>query len=155
IKNYLYAYGMKQGGGTLPEELALIRAEIDRVAAILGKLRAPATAAQLPRKIALNAVVAGLQRLLADSIQLEGKHIAVELQLAPDEPQGVASEDVLKQSLINLVKNAAEAISASGTITLATRTRIYLHDRFYAQIGVYDDGPGIAPELMLRLFKPG
>jgi signal transduction histidine kinase len=153
IKNYLYILGMKQGGGQIPEELQLVRSEIDRIAAILGNLRQPVTNA--PQKISLNKVVSSMHRLFAESFKVENKSIAIELQLAPEEPQVVASDNALKQILINLVKNAAEAIVGSGTITLGTRTRIYLNDRFYAQISVRDDGPGIAPDLMLRLFKPG
>lgn len=161
IKNYLYVLGMKQGEGQLPEEIQLIRAEIDRVAAILADLREP-KAASAPRKLSLNKVVTSMHRLFAQAVAAEGKRIAVELELAAEEPQVVASEDALKQILVNLVKNATEALSdradsaeGSGTITLATRTRIYLHDRFYAQVCVRDNGPGISHEQMLRLFKPG
>jgi signal transduction histidine kinase len=155
IKNYLYVLGMKQGEGTLPEEIQLIRAEIDRVAAILADLREP-KAVTPPRKLSLNKVVTTMHRLFAQAFQAESKHLAVELELAPEGPQVLASEDALKQILVNLVNNAAEAIgNVNGTITLGTRTRIYLHDRFYAQISVRDTGPGIAHHLMLRLFKPG
>jgi signal transduction histidine kinase len=153
IKNYLYVLGMKQGEGKLPEEIQLIRAEIDRVAAILSNLREPKAAAA-PRKISLNKVVTTMQRLFAQSFLTEGREITVALDLAPEEPQVLASEDALKQILVNLVKNAAEALS-KGTITLETRSSIYLHDRFHAQLTVRDDGPGIAPEVMQRLFKPG
>lgn len=153
IKNYLYLLGMKQGEGSMPEEIQLIRAEIDRVAAILANLREP-KAAGTPRKLALNRVVTTMQRLLAQSFQADGKQITVAVDLAPEDPQVMASDDALKQILINLVKNAAEAMS-SGTITLETRSGIYLHDRFHAQLSVRDDGPGIAPDVMQRLFKPG
>ncbi len=153
IKNYLYVLGMKQGEGKLPEEIQLIRAEIDRVAAILSNLRDP-KAASTPRKLSLNKVVTSMQYLFAQSFQADGKLITLALELAPEEPQVLASDDALKQILVNLVKNAAEALS-KGTITLETRSGIYLHDRFHAQLSVRDDGPGIAPEVMQRLFRPG
>ncbi len=155
IKNYLYLLGMKQGEGTMPEEIQLIRAEIDRVAAILSQLREPVSLAGPPRKISLNKIVTSMHRLFASSFQADGKRINVELQLATDDPQVFASENALKQILTNLVKNAAEAINGEGTITLATLRRIYMHDRFFAQISIRDNGPGIAPDLMTRLFKPG
>ncbi len=155
IKNYLYVLGMKQGGGELPEEIRLIRSEIDRVAAILAELREPKST-DLRRPLALNKIVTSMHRLFAQAFRADGKHIAVKLELAPEEPTVVAGENALKQILVNLVKNAAEAMGdKGGTITLGTRTRIYLHDRFYAQISVRDDGPGIPMDLMLRLFKPG
>jgi signal transduction histidine kinase len=167
IKNYLYLLGMKQGGGTIPEEFQLIRTEIDRVAAILSDLRKPESAPSAPRDLSLNKLVTGMYRLFADSFQAEGRGIKVELQLAADDPQVFASESALKQILTNLVKNAAEALGGNGAlsaekalsgekvITLATQRRIYMHDRFFAQISIRDNGPGIAPDLMTRLFKPG
>jgi len=146
--------GMKQGDGSIPEELQIIRAEIDRVAAILAGLREPPVPSA-PAKLSLHRVVSSMHRLFVSAFQAEGKRITVELQLAYDEPLVFASEQALKQILTNLVKNAAEAIPAEGTITLATKARIYLNDRFYAQLSVRDNGPGIAPELMARLFKSG
>ncbi len=154
IKNYLYILGMKQGEGQMAEEIQLIRTEIDRVAGILSQLREP-KATSVPRKMSLNKIVTSMHRLFASSFHAEGKRITVDLQLATDDPQVFASENALKQILTNLVKNSAEAIVGEGTITLATQRRIYMHDRFYAQISIRDDGPGIAQDLMTRLFKPG
>ena len=155
IKNYLYVLGMKQGAGQLPEEVQLIRAEIDRVAAILAELREPSAATSAPRKLPLNKVVSAMHRLFANAFQADGKRITVELRLTDGDPQVFGSESALKQILTNLVKNAAEAIAGEGTITLVTHSHVYLHDRLYAQLSVHDDGAGIAPELMSRLFKPG
>lgn len=73
------------------------------------------------------------------------------------EPCLRADAGQLKQVLINLVKNAADAIGKDGTITLRTRTeprglgpgadaRVLLE--------VSDTGPGILPEVQKRLFDP-
>jgi signal transduction histidine kinase len=55
----------------------------------------------------------------------------------------------LRQVIANVVVNAAEAIEATGTITIdATRTA----DR--ATLTVTDDGPGIAPGVRDQIFEP-
>ncbi|MBI4327812.1 MAG: hypothetical protein HY674_21480 [Chloroflexi bacterium] len=67
-----------------------------------------------------------------------------------------ADADQLKQVLINLVKNAADAIAKDGTITLRTRTETRGRGPAAARaiLEVSDSGPGIPPEVQKRLFDP-
>ena len=67
----------------------------------------------------------------------------------------VATNPVLiKQILVNLLKNAAEAVNDGGTIQLVTRDG-YSSDRgTHIEIIVQDNGPGIAPQLQGKLFQP-
>lgn len=61
---------------------------------------------------------------------------------------------LIKQILVNLLKNAAEAVSDGGTIQLVTRDG-YSSDRgTHIEIIVQDNGPGIAPQLQGKLFQP-
>ena len=63
----------------------------------------------------------------------------------------------LKQVLINLVQNAAEALGTGGAIKLrAIQSRMVLADRMrdILVIEVEDNGPGIPPEVQKRLFDP-
>ncbi len=56
----------------------------------------------------------------------------------------------LNQVFMNLVLNAAQAIVGAGTITIRTRS-----DGESAVVEIQDDGPGIAPETLDRIFEPG
>jgi signal transduction histidine kinase len=73
-------------------------------------------------------------------------------------PHVQADPGQLKQVLINLVKNAADAMGRDGVITLRTRTeRRGLGPRashHVAVLEVSDTGPGIAPDVARRLFDP-
>ena len=69
----------------------------------------------------------------------------------------------VKKSLMNLLTNAAEAIGKNGVITIATRHLLVgeadgengdLAPGKYVQLTVSDNGPGIAPEYMHRIFEP-
>jgi signal transduction histidine kinase len=63
----------------------------------------------------------------------------------------------LKQVLINLVRNGADAIDGAGTVTLRTRAaRAPLGggDRDVVVLEVSDTGKGISPEAEKRLFDP-
>jgi len=69
----------------------------------------------------------------------------------------------IKKSLMNLITNAAEAIEDSGAVTIST-TNQYLDEPLkgyeemrigeYAMLTVSDDGSGISPEDLERVFEP-
>ena len=92
--------------------------------------------------------------LMASS--LENQRVQVTLEPGPDL---CVSADAahLKQVLINLVRNAAEAIDGEGAITLRARaSRATLHggDTETVILEVSDTGRGIPPEVEKRLFDP-
>lgn len=62
----------------------------------------------------------------------------------------------IRQLLVNLIKNALEAIgehSTEGTITLSAQ-ELVLKGQTFAELTVLDSGPGINPELLPKLFDP-
>lgn len=64
---------------------------------------------------------------------------------------------LIKQVLINLVRNAVEAIEGAGTVTLRVRSghaAIRGQSRKVAILEVIDTGKGIPPEVEKRLFDP-
>jgi two-component system nitrogen regulation sensor histidine kinase GlnL len=94
------------------------------------------------------------------------RHIRFVENYDPSLPPVLGNRDQLIQVILNLVKNAAEAIgidTSEGEITLTTafRTGVRLHvpgsqERVSLpiELSVRDNGPGIPPELMSDLFDP-
>jgi signal transduction histidine kinase len=72
----------------------------------------------------------------------------ITLQIADHLPHVHGNEEMLKQCLINLIKNAQEAME-EGVITVCTR---YVDDTVYLEVG--DNGPGIPEELQEKIFSP-
>ena len=69
----------------------------------------------------------------------------------PDDPVSVdGDQDQLQQLVLNLVLNALDAMPRGGRVEVA------LHPREDGQVElrVLDTGPGIAPQVMPRLFDP-
>jgi signal transduction histidine kinase len=64
------------------------------------------------------------------------------------------SADTLKQKLVNLMKNAVEAMSAGGRIEIINGGRIRRGDRSYFLLSVKDNGPGIPLEFRSHIFSP-
>jgi signal transduction histidine kinase len=75
--------------------------------------------------------------------------ITPRLEIAPAVGEIVADRDHIKQVVLNLALNAVQAMSAGGVLTLAVTG-----GRDRAIITVSDTGPGIAPEVLPRIFDP-
>ena len=63
------------------------------------------------------------------------------------------------QALLNLARNALQAVDGHGRIVLRTRAVANTHigpvrHRLAVQIEVVDDGPGVPPEIRSSLFYP-
>ena len=74
-------------------------------------------------------------------------------------PDLVGDKEQLIQVMLNIVRNAAQAMQGKGSITLRTRiarqvTLIKRRHRLATVIQVIDDGPGILPELSDKIFYP-
>jgi signal transduction histidine kinase len=95
-------------------------------------------------------VFARLQRLLATD--LTAHEFQLTTLVEPETLEVAVDVDLLDQALINLVRNAIEALrdTSTGRITLSARRvpdgRIV--------IAVADNGPGIAPDQRDRIFVP-
>ena len=95
-----------------------------------------------------------------------GRHIRFTENYDPSLPPVSGNRDQLVQVLLNLMKNAAEAIgdqAIDGEITLTTAYRPGIRmqlpgstDRIALplEIGIRDNGPGVPPDLLQHLFDP-
>ena len=95
-----------------------------------------------------------LRELMAPQLRESSIDLAVEHAV---ETMVLADPEQIKQVLINLVQNAAEALGKGGTIKLrAVESRIALGGRMrdVVIIEVEDSGTGIPPEVQERLFDP-
>ena len=87
----------------------------------------------------------GIQRLM--QVQAERRGIAWHWDLASTPLRAELDVQQLEQALLNIVKNALEAIGEHGNITIRTTlSPPALH--------IENDGPGIAPDVQRSLFKP-
>jgi signal transduction histidine kinase len=69
----------------------------------------------------------------------------------------LADPQQIKQVLINLIRNAADSIASSGTITLRALDAKLRHRKSSepaVTLEVHDTGPGIPAEIQPRLFDP-
>jgi two-component system nitrogen regulation sensor histidine kinase NtrY len=95
-------------------------------------------------------VFARLQRLLAG--ELAGRNIELTTAVEPETLEVSADIELLDQALINLLRNAMEALrdGQPGKIALTGSLEAGGH----VMIAVADNGPGIAPDQREKIFVP-
>jgi HD-like signal output (HDOD) protein/nitrogen-specific signal transduction histidine kinase len=139
------------------QDCDLIESELRRVARILEQLRMPSqtTPEHLPRPagIDVNALVADVARL-AQLGRPEFKNIRIQLKLDETLPPLASNADKLKQILVNLVFNAAEAMPDGGEILLMTARRAAAKGSENLEITVQDNGPGLPAHVLDSLYLP-
>ena len=139
----------------LEEYTAMIVREADRLRGLVDRMVGPVNP---PRFEPIN--VHRLTEHLAQLLRAEaGAGITVATDYDPSIPELHADADQLIQALLNLGRNALQALGAQGRITIRTGTRRRftigaVQHRLVACVEIADDGPGVPPELRESLFQP-
>ncbi len=97
--------------------------------------------------VALQRLFIRLQRLVAG--ELATRNISLDLAVTPETLEVAADPELLDQGLINLLRNAMEALRDGGHITLSA-----FQENGRVVIVVTDNGPGIAPDQREKVFVP-
>ncbi len=100
------------------------------------------------RETDLNALVSGMNGLLA---QLAGPGVAVALDLSSAPVTAMVDAGQMQLALVNLARNAVDAMPDGGTLTVSTRA---LPDGTGAALAVADTGHGMAPDVLRRAAEP-
>jgi two-component system nitrogen regulation sensor histidine kinase GlnL len=161
IKNPLG--GIRGAAQLLERELAdaeqreftqVIVKEVDRLQSLLNRLLTPS---RLPRVEPLN-IHEVLERVRT---LLTAEFPAIEIKRDYDTslPDLTGDKEQLIQAILNVTRNAAQAISARGEIRISTRiarqvTVARQRYRHAVAVSIEDDGPGVPPGIAERIFYP-
>lgn len=104
----------------------------------------------------LNPLVRALAEFQREQMALRG--VRLELALADGLPPVQIDETQMRQAVLNLLRNGADATveSGGGMVTLSTQLRAAAEAESepLVELCVRDEGPGIAEELAGKLFEP-
>jgi nitrogen-specific signal transduction histidine kinase len=154
IKNYLKIVAQKiPGEANILQEFGILREEIDRVSTILQRLNSMSSAAPVTGIVDINGIIEGMLSLYGSSL-FSSCGITIEKNLEPSLPPVSGDRDSIKQILLNIWKNAAEALSAGHRVAVTTKGPATNNGRDFVEITLGDSGPGLPPEVRQRLFQP-
>jgi signal transduction histidine kinase len=143
-------------GSAAADDAMVIGLEIERLEKIVRdflQFARPADPALRPLMVA--EAFADVGQLLGEQLEMRRR---IRIATEPSPGMAVMADPAqLKQVLINLIQNAADAIGSDGTITLRaarSRQRLRGEEIRVVMIQVADTGPGIPPEAQSRLFDP-
>jgi HD-like signal output (HDOD) protein/signal transduction histidine kinase len=162
IKNYLSVLDHKLAQREpVTGEMSILNEEIDRVGQLISGLAELKPDPDAPRTADLVSVVDEVLRLFrATAFIPDNVEIVVNMHEPARRIEG--DPDVLKQILVNLLKNAIEALAPrGGRIEIVNRGHIKRDRKLYLELVVSDTGPGLPAEVLAKLFsevgssKPG
>jgi signal transduction histidine kinase len=157
IKNYLSILDSKLARREpVVGEMSILNEEIDRVGQLingLADLQPTELSRAAPMTTDVGAVIDDVLRLFRAT---EFVPASVQMVVRSAEGPGAidGDADMLKQILVNLVKNAVEAMPEGGRIEIANRGNVNRERKLYLELVVTDTGPGLSADLLANLFAP-
>ncbi len=145
------------------EFLQIILEEVDRLDRVVGNvldLARPNQGTAVPTDV--NAIVRRTLQVL--STEPGSDDLRVDSVLEPELPRVAIDPEQLRQVLMNLFRNAAQAMKGRGRVTVSTRLRFGRGTRSgtgtsaseepFVELTVADNGPGISQKVLENLFMP-
>lgn len=155
IKNYLAILDSKLlRQEPVTSEMSILNEEIDRVGQIVNGLAEMQPGAVAAGNTDVNVVLAAVVRLF-NTTEFVPASVRI-VTGGQDQPGHItASGDIVRQILMNLMKNAIEAMPQGGEITVANDGILNRDGRVYLELSIRDTGPGIPADILVTLFSPG
>ena len=139
----------------LKEYTRVIIDEADRLQKLVDRILGPSN---LPNKRSIN--IHHVLEHVRSLLMAEGEHhINIKRDYDPSIPDIEADSDQLIQAVLNIARNACQALDEEGTITFRTRIEqkytlgMHRYD-LVARIEIIDNGPGIPDDMLDKIFFP-
>jgi two-component system nitrogen regulation sensor histidine kinase GlnL len=152
---------MEMSSPELAEYTSVIIHEADRLQALVDRLLAPHRRPRMVGDVNIHEVCERVRAVVAAEFP-RGLHIARDYDISI--PEFRADREQLIQALLNVVHNAAEALTeriAAGDAHIVLRTRVARQVtigkqrfRLALELHVQDNGPGVPEEIRDRIFHP-
>jgi signal transduction histidine kinase len=147
ILGYLSVLRMRLKAGDSGELLDRIEAEVKRIDEIVrGLLEMGRPSRGKAQPLLVGPLIDACVRMVSSARDAQGLQVEVS---CPPELYLRAEPGPLSQVLVNLLLNAAQAMGGAGRVRVVVEASAP-----QGTIAVEDEGPGIAPEVLPRLFTP-
>ncbi|RDH82810.1 MAG: nitrogen regulation protein NR(II) [endosymbiont of Galathealinum brachiosum] len=141
----------------LKEYTQIIIGEADRLQSLVDRMLGPNN---VPKKhnVNIHQILEHVRQLIQVELA-EDAHVYFKLDYDPSLPDIMADSDMMIQTVLNITRNAVQALNGNGEITFKTRplrnfTIGHTHHRLVLQTDIIDNGPGIPEEIQEQIFYP-
>lgn len=137
------------------EYTRVIIREVDRLQNLVNRMLGPN---RLPERLPVN--VHQVLEHVRQLVEAEAPATVYFLRdYDPSIPELIGDQEQLIQAVLNMVRNALQAIGDEGYIALRTRARRQftiggIRHRLVVQVDIEDSGPGIPPTMLDKIFYP-
>lgn len=158
IKNYLFLLNRKLDEDSQGKKaIAILNEEITRIGTLINEMSDPAYAGKA--RNGKTDIISLIKNLIAlfDETGFIPASTQITTHTADKHPEKIlinAPENLLKQIMVNLIKNAVEAMPDGGTIMIIHQGLIEQEGKTYYSLSIKDNGPGIPEHILKNLFLP-
>lgn len=139
-------------GGRLPKDskdAAIVHEIVSRIDALDALMKDLLVFARPPQPRQLPVDLAGLIRTTIDLLMTDPVLAGIDVRVEGEVPPAFGDPALLKIVFQNLLVNAAHALQGKGTIVVTLQQR-----ESVCRVTVRDNGPGIPPDVLERIFTP-
>lgn len=139
----------------LLEYTQVIIGEADRLQGLLDRMLGPRTVPRM-RPTNVHEVTDRVCRLVRAEAP-QGVHLSCDYD--PSIPDLEADPDLLIQAFLNVARNAVQAVGEAGDVLIRTRIERQVtigarRHRLALRVDISDSGPGVAPDILDKIFYP-
>lgn len=154
IKSYLEVMPDKHPEAQgLADELSFLRSELDRLSQLFRQAAYPPEEASEAPHCQVQTLLQDMQTLYGEAL-FARRGIQFDLRVTSGLPAVGIPASTLKQVLVNLFRNAAEALQPGKRFSVVVPGLLMVNGRQCVEIRVIDNGPGLPAERMSPLFSP-
>jgi signal transduction histidine kinase len=136
-------------GKTITQQIKMIREEVEKSDRILTELMGYAQLSE--GRVEKLEVGEELDRAIDQVFPAAARYeVTIHREYAPALPSLMLQRNHLSEVLVNLLQNAREAMNGKGSVSVTARPG----GDYSVLMTIQDDGPGIGPEQLSRVFEP-
>ncbi|MDO8737902.1 nitrogen regulation protein NR(II) [Candidatus Deferrimicrobium sp.] len=143
------------------EGVRLILREARRINDLVEKMLEMGKTPPPPRPFALLPLLREAEQLLLSEARAQGKEVRFDLRVDPSLPPVSGHPDTVYRALLNILKNAVEAIERTGTVGIEARMNVNYRfargrgrKRSFLEVEITDNGKGMTEEELRKALLP-